>query len=184
LYVPINGSSAGGHAPASADAPPIRDITTAEDDWLVRITSGRYYGHPNPVQGHFVLNGGNPTAGYDVAETIQYPRGVRPDPQYEPPIYSFGKHASANGIIEYSSDAFLGRLKGALLVCRYNVGADIIALTLDRGGNVVADAFGFTGLTNLHNPLDLAEDRKNGNLYVSEYGARQITLFRPAKDPR
>src|SRR5688500_14905557 len=60
LYVPTHGSSAGGHAPAGGGAPPIRNLSTAEDDWLFKIAPGKYHGHPNPVQGHFVLNGGNP----------------------------------------------------------------------------------------------------------------------------
>jgi glucose/arabinose dehydrogenase len=183
MYVPVNGSSAGGHTPASAAAPPLRDISTAQDDWLCSIVPGRFYGHPNPSQDHFVLNGGNPTSLYDVAETSQYPVGIEPDPAYVPPVYSFGKHISANGIIEYQGSAFNGRLKHSLLVCRYNVGSDVIALWLDGRGSVVADDSALTGLSNLRNPLDITEDRRNGNLYISEYGARQITLFQPAKEP-
>jgi hypothetical protein len=128
-----------------------------------------------------VLNGGNPTPDFDFAETIQYPIGTRPDPNYQRPVYSFGKHASANGVIEYMSDTFGGKLKHRLLVCRYNNGSDSIALTLDRNGNVIRDEFGFDGLRDLVNPLDITEDRRNGNLYVSEYGALRITLMRPAK---
>ena len=183
LYVPTNGSSAGGHTPAGPDAPPIRDISTAEDDWLFKVTPGKYCGHPNPLHGHFVLNGGNPTADYDFAETVQYPLGVKPDPDFVPAIYSFGKHVSANGIIEYQSSAFAGRLKHQLLICRYNVGSDIIALALDKNGNVTSDRFGILGLSNLINPLDLTEDARTGNLYISEYGAMRITLCRPVSKP-
>ena len=56
---------------------------------------------------------------------------------------------------------------------------DIIVLTLDKDGNVIGDAFGYPGLSQLVNPLDITQDRRNGNLYVSEYGALRITLLRP-----
>ena len=183
LYVPTNGSSAGGHAPAGENAPPVRDISTAEDDWLFKIAPGKFHGHPNPFQGHYVLNGGNPTGGYDFAETFQYPVGTNPDPDYVPPCYSFGKHVSANGVIEYMGDAFGGRLKHKLMVCRYNVGSDIIALGLDAKGDVNSEKFGIAGLSNLVNPLDITEDHRNGNLYISEYGALRITLCRPTGGP-
>lgn len=180
LYVPTNGSSAGGHTPAGGGAPPIKDVSTAEDDWLHRVTrAGQYCGHPNPTQNHYVLNGGNPTSAYDPFETFQYPVGTQPDSAYVRPAYSFGKHVSANGVIEYVGKAFGGKLNGALMVCRYNVGSDILVLTLDKAGNVTGDMFGIPGLSQLANPLDITEDRKTGNLYVSEYGALRITLMRP-----
>ena len=175
LYVPVNGSSAGGNAPGS-DL--LANISISEDDWLFRITPGRYFGHPNPQQGHYVLNGGNPTPGYDFAEVVQYGVGTRPDPKWVPAAYSFGKHASANGIIQYRSAAFDGRLRGKLLVCRYNVPGDIAVLRADAG-KVTSLATSIGGFTGLANPLDLAEDEQSGNIYVSEYGARRITLLRP-----
>ena len=128
-----------------------------------------------------MLNGGNPTREFDFAETVQYPVGIRPDKDFVPATWSFGKHTSANGVIEYRSDTFGGKLKGKLMVCRYNVGSGIIVLTLDDKGDVIGDAFGYEGLTGLINPLDITEDRRNGNLYVTEYGALRITLLRPAK---
>jgi glucose/arabinose dehydrogenase len=175
LYVPVNGSSAGGNAPGN-DA--LSDIPISEDDWLFRIAPGKYHGHPNPQQGHFILNGGNPTAGYDFAEVVQYPVGTRPDPKWVPAVHSFGKHASANGIIEYRANTFGGRLRGKLLVCRYNVPGDIAVLQI-QGSKVTPLTTAIPGLGKLANPLDLTEDRSTGSLYVSEYGAQRITLLRP-----
>lgn len=184
LYVPTNGSSAGGHTPAGGGAvAPIHDISIAEDDWLFKIAPGKFHGHPNPFQGHYILNGGNPTAGYDWAEVPQYPVGTKPDPDYVPACYDFGKHVSANGVIEYRSSAFDGKLRGRLMVCRYNVGSDVIVLTLDKNGNVTGEQFGIAGLNELTNPLDIAEDSRSGNLYISEYGAMRITLCRPVVTP-
>ena len=176
LYVPTNGSSAGGNAPGSNL---LVNIPISEDDWLFRIVPGRYFGHPNPQQGHYVLNGGNPTSGYDFGEVVQYNVGTQPDPRWVPAAYSFGKHASANGIIQYKSATFGGRLRGKLLVCRYNVPGDIAVLQLEAG-KVTSTATSIAGFTALANPLDLAEDEQTGNIYVSEYGARRITLLRPA----
>ena len=183
LYAPVNGSSAGGNAPAGNGVPALHDIPTSEHDWLVKVRRGSYYGHPNPQRGHYVLNGGNPTAAQDPAEIPQYPVATRPDAAWDPPIYDFGDHVSPNGIIEYRSSAFGGRLRNRLLVCRYNAGSDILCLTLDAEGDVSFLTAGIPGLTGLTNPLNLTEDVRTGCLYVAEYGARRITLIRPVEAP-
>jgi glucose/arabinose dehydrogenase len=181
LYAPVNGSSAGGNTPAGGGAPALQNIPTSEHDWLFKVLPGRYYGHPNPQRGHYVLNGGNPTASVDPSEVAQYPVGTRPDPAWNAAVYDFGDHVSPDGVIEYRNGAFGGRLRGKLLVCRYNAGSDILCLSLDSGGNVQTATAGIRGLTGLTNPLDLAEDVRTGNLYVAEYGARRITLLRPTE---
>ena len=179
LYAPVNGSSAGGNAPAGGGAPALNNIPLSEHDWLFKIRPGRYYGHPNPRRGHYVLNGGNPTAGRDVAEVIQYPVGTNPDAAWDRALYDFGDHVSPNGIIEYRSGAFGGRLRHKLLVCRYNLGSDILCLGLDENGNVNSAQAGIPGFTGMTNPLDLAEDSRTGCVYVAEYGRRCVTLLRP-----
>ena len=100
-----------------------------------------------------------------------------------PPVYDFGDHVSPNGIIEYRSNAFGGRLRNKLLVCRYNAGSDVFSLSLDADGNVSSATAGIPGLSGLTNPLDLAEDVRTGCVYVAEYGARRITLLRPIEGP-
>ena len=183
LYAPVNGSSAGGNAPAGGDAPALNNIPLSEHDWLFKIRRGRYYGHPNPRRGHYVLNGGNPTAGPDPAEVAQYPVGTRPDAAWDRAIYDFGDHVSPNGIIEYRSAAFGGRLRHKILVCRYNLGSDILCIGLDDDGNVSSAQAGIPGFTGLTNPLDLAEDPSTGCLYVAEYGRQCVTLLRPRVAP-
>jgi glucose/arabinose dehydrogenase len=186
LYAPINGSSAGGNTPAGPGAPALAAIPDAEPDVLLRVSPGRYYGHPNAALGHHVLNGGNPTAGPDPFEVPHYPVGTRPDPAWDPPVYDFGNHVSANGVIEYRNrTAFGGRLAGWIIVCRYNAGSDLLALRPDvspaGAGDIRAAAVGITGFTDLLNPLDVTEDVRSGNLYVSEYGAQRLTLLRPVR---
>jgi len=175
LYVPTNGSSAGGNAPSESAR--LANIPISEDDWLFRIIPSKYYGHPNPQQGFYVLNGGNPTADYDFAEIAQYEVGTQPDRKWTPAAYSFGKHASANGVIQYRNSAFGNRLRDKLLVCRFNVPGDIAVLQVDAG-KVTSIGTSIPGFAGLANPLDLTEDQQSGNLYVSEYGARRITLLR------
>ncbi|HEX8911418.1 MAG TPA: Ig-like domain-containing protein [Humisphaera sp.] len=181
LYAPVNGSSAGGNTPAGDGAPALKAIPTAERDWFFRITPGRYYGHPNPAAGHYVLNGANPTAGVDPGEVSEYPVGTKPDKAWRPAEYDFGNHVSPNGVIEYRSGVFHGKLKGKVIVCRYSGGCDLICLDLDPAGNVKAAHVGIPGFDEMANPLDLTEDPRTGNVYVSEYGGQKLTLLRPVE---
>lgn len=179
LYATSNGSSSGGNTPAGGGAPALTNVPFSEDDYLFKITPGKYYGHPNPNLGHYVLNGGNPTAGKDLFEVPQYPVGTKPDPNWVPANWDFGKHVSADGIIEYTGSAFGGKLNHKLLVARESGGADIIVLTLDANGNVVSSQSGFAGLEDFTNPLDLVEDKRTGFVYVAEYGGLRLTLLKP-----
>jgi len=179
LYVPVNGASNGGNTPAGDGIPARMDLPDAEDDWLFDINPGKYYGHPNPQQHHFVLNGGNPDGKHRFNEIPQYPVGTRPDIDYEPAVLDIGQHCSADGIIEYRGNFFGGKLDGSLLICRYNAGQDILCVDLDASGNVVGERTA-AGLTELSTPLALTEDLRTGNLYVCEYLAHRITLLRVA----
>ena len=182
LYSGINGSAAGGNCPAGGGAPAIGYVTRTADDLLLDIKPGVYYGHPNPARGEFVLHGANPTAGPDPQEVPDYPVGTQPNPRYRPPAFSFGKNVSPDGLIEYRAPAskpFGGRLDGAILVTRWSVGDDVIALIPDKDGKITESITGIDGLGHFTDPLDLVEDPKTGNLYVAEYGGKKITLARP-----
>jgi len=203
LYVPTNGSAAGGNTPATPSplptacqnridaaasgaytgpsVPALSNISTAQPDYLNRVVKGGYYGHPNPKRCEWVLNGGNPTSGTDVNEITQYPAGVQPDRNYRGAAYDFGTHYSPNGVIEYRGSAFGGALRGKLLVVRYSAGDDIIVLTPGATNpDIVAGQTGIPGMTGFVDPLDITEDTRNGNVYVTELGASRITLLRPA----
>jgi hypothetical protein len=196
LYAPINGSAAGGNAPASADpratgarridtgasyagpaVPQLQNVFITEDDTLLTVEKGAYYGHPNPLRAEFVLNGGNPTAGYDAHEIPLYPVGTQPDVNYRFAAYNFGKNLSPDGIIEYKSAN--SPLAGRILVTRYSGGDDVIVLTPGGPDGGISEALtGIEGLTGLSDPLDLIEDPKTGNLYVIEFGSKRLTLLR------
>jgi glucose/arabinose dehydrogenase len=179
LYAPSNGSSSGGNTPAGGGAPALTNVPFSEDDYLFKITPGKYYGHPNPNLGHYVLNGGNPTSGKDLYEVPQYPVGTKPDPNWTPAVWDFGKHLSPDGIIEYTGSAFGGKLNHKLLVCRESGESDIVVLTLNSAGNVISQQSGFAGLEGFTNPLDLVENPKTGFIYVAEYGGQRLTLIKP-----
>jgi Bacterial Ig-like domain len=205
LYAPANGSAAGGNTPAApanaaslpecknrpegtyaGPAAPALFSASVESDYLFRILQGGYYGHPNPTRCEWVMNGGNPTAGADRAQVVDYPVGVQPDPNYRGYAYDFGEHTSPNGAIEEYSSKSNPALKNKLMIARYASKKDIIILTPGANGDIDTSQSleNVTGLTKFKsNPLDITEDRDTGNLYVAEldqstYESR-ITLVRP-----
>jgi hypothetical protein len=193
LYVPTNGSAAGGNTPGLKSGiiwsngqaftgptiPPLKDIRQSLNDYLFRVVKGGYYGHPNVLRNEYILNGGNPTARQDPGEVALtsvsngYPEGTMPEPNYRAWAYDFGMNISPNGIIEYKSNVFDGKLKGKLLVCRFSGGDDIIVLepgTTDKNIIQATEGMKIPGFRRpFANPLDIAEDTKTGNLYLSEY---------------
>ncbi|WP_180336469.1 Ig-like domain-containing protein, partial [Pontibacter ramchanderi] len=218
LYVPTNGSAAGGNTPAlksgttwsngstytGPNIPAMTDVRDTQSDYLFRVVKGGYYGHPNVLRNEYILNGGNPTSKEDPGEVVWtingtnygYPVGTPTEPKYKWWAYDFGTNMSPNGVIEYKSNAFDGKLTGKLLVCRFSGGDDI--MLLEPGGtnkDIIRAVEGnlIPGLRRpFSNPLDIIEDVVTGNLYISEYfdgngsGQPRITLLKadkPASSP-
>ncbi|MEO6289496.1 MAG: Ig-like domain-containing protein, partial [Ginsengibacter sp.] len=197
LYVPTNGSAAGGNTPASTAGtlrpdgttyngpaiPALTNVQQTQKDFLFRVVKGGYYGHPNPLRGEYVMNGGNPTTSIDSAQVNDYPVGTLPDSNWRRYAFDFQNNKSPNGAIEYKSNTFDGALKGKLLVVRYSQNDDIITLTPGGPNNDIVSSTvgtGIEGFTGFVDPLDLTEDTLTGNIYVSEYGGNgKIDLLRP-----
>ena len=192
LFVPANGSAAGGNTPAGPgnNPPAINGVTQTQNDFLFRIVQGGYYGHPNPLRGEYVLNGGNPTSGIDPAEVTQYPVGTMPPAHYRGFAYDFGRNVSPNGIVQYNSSGahFGGALDGKLLVVRYSGGDDILIIDVAADGTVTRAYGGAFGMTGMTDPLDIIQHPTTGNLYVVEAGFRtdggnpnglRISLLKP-----
>ncbi|MEM8929083.1 MAG: PKD domain-containing protein, partial [Bacteroidota bacterium] len=197
LYVPTNGTAGGSNAPASIDdmrrpdgtfydhddisgnypIVPASNGNNTQRDWLFRLDPNStigYYGHPNPFRGEFVLNRGD----VDVSNAVY--NGVVPDVNYRGAAFDFEFNKSPNGVIEYRSSAENGNLQGAILVCRYSGGSDLIALVPDGpNGDIGTFKVGIPGFGGFQDPLDLVEDVSTGNLYVSDYGRSQIVLLKP-----
>ena len=144
--------------------------------WKADITAT-----PIHNRGEYVLNGGNPTSNARIPSQVnQYPVGTLPDPNWRGVAYNFENNKSPNGVIEYLSNTFNGALQNKIMVVRYSGGDDIIVLTPGGINNdIVSAETGITGFTGFSNPLDLCENKLNGHIYVSEYGAGEITLLRP-----
>ncbi len=213
LYVPTNGSAAGGNTPAlksgtiwsngqqytGPDVPSMTDVRDTQNDYLFRVQKGGYYGHPNVLRNEYILNGGNPTSSVDPGEivwtingkTYGYPVGTPKEPNYRGWSYDFGTNISPNGVIEYKSNAFDGKLKGRLLVCRFSGGDDIIILEPGASSKDIVSAVPGIEVPGLRkpfaNPLDIVEDVVTGNLYITEYydgngkGKPFITLLKADK---
>ncbi|MEM6805720.1 MAG: hypothetical protein AAF696_30255, partial [Bacteroidota bacterium] len=186
LYIPTNGTAGGSNSPASVNGTrrpdgsfysgqtvPALNGNQTQRDWLFRVnpaTSLGYYGHPNPLRGEYVLNRGP-------LDEADYPANISPDVNYRGAAFDFEFNKSPNGVIEYKT---AGNLQGAILVCRYSGGSDLIALVPDGpNGDVQTSKIGIPGFTGFDDPLDLTEDVSNGNLYVSDYGRSQIVLLKP-----
>jgi glucose/arabinose dehydrogenase len=193
LYAATNGSASGGNTPAgnppytghrldgttyTGPSVPGETGVASQPDYLYDIVQGGYYGHPNPLRDEYVMNGGNPTAGTDKGEVAEYPVGTQPDKNYRGFAWSFGQHESPDGALEYTGNAFGGKLDGKILVAQYSGGDNIVALSRS-GGQITGDVQNIVGFTGFIDPLDMAEDTSNGNIYVAEYGGKRITLLRP-----
>ncbi|MEM6630732.1 MAG: T9SS type A sorting domain-containing protein [Bacteroidota bacterium] len=186
-YIATNGTAGGSNSPASitgtrrpdgslynGQSVPALTGNQTQRDWLFRVNPTDpfgYYGHPNPLRGEYVLNRGP-------LDEADYPASITPDANYRGAAFDFEFNKSPNGIIEYRSP---GNLQGAMLVCRYSGGSDLIALVPDGpNGDINTFKIGIPGFTGFDDPLDLTEDLNTGNLYVSDYGRSQIVLLKPA----
>ena len=200
LYAPVNGGAAGGNTPGFPNAitgrrpdqelrgpydgtpvPALDNVPATQDDVLLRVERGGYYGHPNPLRAEYVLAGGNPAGGPTPYEVLSYPEGTPFDRNWKLPAHSFGKSYAPTGILEYKGNAFNGALRGRLLVTRYSGGDDVVALTVNPDGNIGGQVSGIAGLSGFTDPTDLTQhpDPNTGFLYVAEYGGLQITLLKP-----
>jgi glucose/arabinose dehydrogenase len=195
LYVPANGSAAGGIVPRYDPPPgacearggysgPVLDspsdvngeyrsdqtdgwvIRETQNDYLYKIEEGGYYGTPNPKRCEWILHGGG--AANDSTDVPEYPSSVQADPNYRGFAYDFGKNISPNGAIEYSGNAF-GDLQGRLLVTRYSQGDDVVAVSFDSSGNASSEAASIVPPGSFVDPIEIAEDPNTGYLYVSSY---------------
>ncbi|WP_353475011.1 CBM35 domain-containing protein [Salipiger sp. H15] len=171
LYVPTNGSAAGGNVPDDPSTPENEAITNVglQADYLFRMVEGGYYGHPNPLRDKYILNGANPTSGTDPNQVGNYPVGTDPDPDYDlEGAYNLGNNRSPNGAIEYMSGVFGTSLQHAVIFTQYSSGDNLRAVLLNEDGTPAAD-FILTDLDgneiNYVDPLDVIEGA-DGRLYM------------------
>ena len=200
LYVPTNGSAAGGNTPPAPapgnqpascqqrpdggySGPQVAGITNnrdSETDYVFDVKKGGYYGHPNPTRCEYILAGANPTAGQDPFQVNSYPVGTATDPNLDlAGMYDAGLHASANGAIEYKGGAFGGALNGKLLYVRYSSGQDVVSFDVNASTGRLSNRTSI--IQGLSSPLDMTEDDATGNIYVSQLPGNNgnIALIKP-----
>jgi len=118
------------------------------------------------------------------------------DSPLSPAITTLG--SSSNGLVEYTSDAFDGALKGALLVAQFNGNVTLLNLNdagtglepligpgrdgvLGSADDVVVDEDGvYTLLTGFSTALDVTTG-EDGSIWVAEIGGDLIKAFSPAE---
>ena len=176
IYGPDNGVNTVGTFPPSPTPPclglgdpapwngtPPGDAPGEQADSLNRLQQGKYYGHPDPYRDECVFHDG-------------IFQGVSPLPNYVPPLTSLGPSRSADGIIEYLSDAHCGSLKGDLLIANYSIGDDITRVQLGPDGDSVMrkDAIA----SDFNEPLPLGQG-PDGTIFVGEFTPGKVTALTP-----
>ncbi|GAA4890822.1 Kelch repeat-containing protein [Ferrimonas pelagia] len=131
-----------------------------QQDLLLRLSQGGYYGHPNPSRDECVFKDGSD-------------QGVAPLPAFEPPTMELGKNLSANGIIEYTGDRACGLLNGDLLYTAYSKNDGVYRVRIGADGSEVLDQQRV--FVDLVDPLVLAE--RDGYVAVGEFGSNQIAIL-------
>ena len=169
IYLTDNGPNAGVGAASTGCASQVEDPwfpETRGPDELNIIEAGNYYGHPNRNRGRF-----------DPRQCVYHNGTEGSGPDWTGPIELLP--ASSNGLVEYTSNAFGGKLLGDLF---YVVGffdrAVVGHIVLSPDGSSVASntelASGFLG------PLDIAVE-EDGTLYVAEFIGSQIVFLQPVE---
>ena len=134
-----------------------------QDDLLLRVFAGKYYGHPNPSRDECVFKDGS------------YQGGVPALVNYEPPLTPLGLHTSSNGIIEYTASKACGQFKNNLFLTNYSLGDNIYRVVLNAAGDAVIKQESLLG--GFDDPLTLSQNNE-GDLFVAEFGSGLITSVR------
>jgi hypothetical protein len=194
LYAGVNMNDTAETTPSRPGLPAI-NLRPAE--MMVRIVRGKYYGHPNPSRGEWVLLGGNPTADVDPWEVPELPVGTQPEPQFDPSLLIRNLEAdhgpSADGVCEWTGP---GPLQGRLVFCFYTATRGLHTYRLSDDGRSIVD---HQPLLDEHRrrlrfsaPLDVVYDPR-GWLYVADFSAPErgdsgrgggVWVVRPVDPPK
>ena len=160
IYLTDNGPNVT-FGPASTGCNSQGPDPTAPDELNV-IEAGKYYGHPNRNRGRV-----------DARQCVYHsgPEGSGPD--WTGPIALLPN--SSDGLVEYTANAFAGKLQGDLLYVAFVDGVVGRIVLSSDGASVVSHTQLDAGFVN---PLDITMDT-GGTLYIAEFGANQIVFLRP-----
>lgn len=164
IYATDNGPNPGDGAQSVGCA--VDGLDPVAPDELNLIVEGGYYGHPNRNRGRYDERQCTYRAAADnLGGTM-------------PPLATLGIFTSADGVVEYSSDAFGGRLRGDLIYVEWAKGR-VWRVRLARDETSVESISHLVPDT-LNLPLDVVVG-PNGAVYVAEMGADRVTYFTPVR---
>jgi glucose/arabinose dehydrogenase len=157
------------NGPNAPDGPRSTGCATEDDgphgpDELNLIIEGRYYGHPNRNRGRI-----------DERQCV-YRAPDDASGESTPPIATLSYFASADGIAEYTSDAFGGRMRGDLVYVEWARGR--VWRVVLSGDGLAVESISQLLPEPLERPLDVAVG-PDGALYIAEMGADRIAVFTP-----
>ncbi len=135
-----------------------------ESDKLNLIEQGNYYGFPNRNRGRM-----------DPRQCTYHPPTEGSSASFTAPIAILPAHCSCDGIAEYTSGAFGGKMRGDLIIAQWVIG-NVARVQLSGDGRSVTSvstlAYGFS------NPLDVTVG-PTGIIYVADYGGDDIGYLQP-----
>ncbi len=164
VYATDNGPNAP-DGDASLDCAAAGEAVHGPDE-LNLIVDGHWYGHPNRNRGR------------EDARQCTYRAPDDASGEAAPPIATLGYFTSADGILEYRSDAFGGIMQGDLVYVEWAQGR-IWRVQLGPEGRSV-DAISQLVPDALNRPLDIVEGA-DGTLYIAEMAADRIAYLAPAQ---
>ncbi|MGB2695133.1 MAG: PQQ-dependent sugar dehydrogenase [Dehalococcoidia bacterium] len=144
------------------DGPP---DPTAPDE-LNLVLDGHYYGHANRNRGR------------SDPRQCTYAIPLDASAGATPPIALLGYSTSADGLVEYTADAFGGRMRGDLIYVEWAQGR-VWRVQLSSDGTSVVAISRFSPDV-LQRPLDVTVG-PDGTVYVVENGAGRISYFIPVQ---
>jgi len=142
-----------------------RSTDVEEEDKLLFLEKGKYYGHANRKRG------ADPS---ERRQCIWHSSLEASNSDYTAPMMTMT--SSMNGIFEWSSNHFDGQLRGDLIISKYNGGTFRVILTRD-GKGVIPEA---------NPPLPLVGDKglditqaPSGEIIEARYEAGKVWFHRP-----
>ena len=133
-------------------------------DELNLIVRGQYYGHPNRNRGTLDPRQCVYHASDDVTGRVT------------PPIATLGYSVSANGLAEYTSDAFGGALRGDLIYVEWN--HDLVQRVQLSPDGTRVESISQLVPDVLASPLDVVVG-PDGTVYIAEWDTARIVYFAP-----
>jgi len=141
--------------------------TSSVSDELNVIEPGNYYGHPNRNRGRV-----------DPRQCIYHPPDEGSGLDFTGPIATLPDHCSCDGIVEYTSAAFGGSMRGNLIFVGFQRNAVYSAVLSADGRSVLSSG---ELATAFDSPLDVTMG-PDGTLYIAQFNGGNVAYLEPDSD--